>query len=209
MLKGDELPANQEIVVGGGFEEAEKASSNHNGIIVELGANHEEADTRIILHTMHAFEHGYERALVRCRDTDVLILLIYFLGSIGKQVWMIGGTAKNTKCYPIHEIAMQIPEAVLQSLIGFHALTGCDAVSSFTSYGKKSCWKIFVDHSDLLAGVVTNPLMTDRNPIGIDRPVFVRPYPPTVFVDLMPLLPLGACFRCVLWGLIRIVHGSV
>ena len=67
MLKGDELPANHEIVVDGGFEEAEKAISNHNGI-TELCANHEEANIRIILHTMHAFEYGYTliKASMRC-----------------------------------------------------------------------------------------------------------------------------------------------
>ena len=38
-------------------------------------------------------------------------------------------------------------------LIGFHALTGCDTVSSFSGLGKKTCWKVFGKYPNLLNGV--------------------------------------------------------
>ena len=41
-----------------------------------LPCNHEEADTRIIIHLLDALEHGYSTCLVHTVDTDVVIILI-------------------------------------------------------------------------------------------------------------------------------------
>ena len=38
--------------------------------------NHEEADTRIMVHIRHALEHGAETVLVRTVDTDVVAILV-------------------------------------------------------------------------------------------------------------------------------------
>ena len=32
---------------------------------------------------------------------------------------------------------------ILDNLLSFHALAGCDSTSSFSGHGKKKCWKIF------------------------------------------------------------------
>ena len=37
-----------------------------------LACNHEEADTCIVVHVMHALEQGMKTVLVRTVDTDVL-----------------------------------------------------------------------------------------------------------------------------------------
>ena len=38
--------------------------------------NHEEADTRIVVHVRHALERGAESVLVRTVDTDVVVILV-------------------------------------------------------------------------------------------------------------------------------------
>jgi len=38
--------------------------------------NHEEADTRIVVHVSHALEGGAESVLVRTVDTDVVVILV-------------------------------------------------------------------------------------------------------------------------------------
>ena len=38
--------------------------------------NHEEADTRIMVHIHHALEHDARTVLVRKVDTDVVVILI-------------------------------------------------------------------------------------------------------------------------------------
>jgi hypothetical protein len=92
-------------VTGGGFEEPEIARSSIRGDIPDVCANHEEADTRIILHAQEAIANGFDRLLIECRDTDVIILLIHFLGHLRADIWMVGGTAKQRKFYPITQIA--------------------------------------------------------------------------------------------------------
>ena len=38
--------------------------------------NHEEADTRLILHALHCAKHGHRRILIRSVNTDVVVLSI-------------------------------------------------------------------------------------------------------------------------------------
>ena len=73
------LSPNCEVVTGGGFSDETVAKSS---IIIEailqLAGNHEEIDTRLILHAQDAVETSqYKRLIFICRDIDVLLLLMY------------------------------------------------------------------------------------------------------------------------------------
>lgn len=81
---------------------------------------------------------------------DVMLLLLHFLSSV--ETWMVSGTTKKRKCYPIHAIGHTLSNDIRDNLLSFHALTGCDT-SSFHGHGKKSCWKAFVDNPHLVHGV--------------------------------------------------------
>ena len=133
MVKGDTLPDQYDLVTGGGFTNATEARSTKRSKI-SLHANHEEADTRLILHSCEAVKEGYQRVLVHSRDTDVFLLLVHFF-SDAAEVWMISGTAKKRKCYPVHAVSQRLTPAVRDNLLSFHALTGCDSTSSFTGHG--------------------------------------------------------------------------
>ena len=61
---------------------------------------------------------------------------------------------QNTKCYPVHIIYQKIALEVVKNLLGFHAVTRCDIVSSFAGHGKKSCLAVFLHHPELCKGVV-------------------------------------------------------
>jgi len=128
------------------------AFSTTQGPITKLAANHEEADTRPILHALEAGKSGYKRIVVKCRDTDVLLMLVHFIGTRA-EVWMLTEISKDTKCYPAHTIYQKIAPEVVENLLGFRAITRCDTVSSFAGYGKKSCWAVFLQHPELLKGV--------------------------------------------------------
>ena len=107
-------------------------------------ANHEEADTRVVLHCIHA---ETEDVVVAARDTDILLLLLAFFSSMKcKQLWMKAGTPKQKKYFPIHEIRQKLsfPESVYSALLAFHAITGCDTVSYFSGHTKKTAWSVFV-----------------------------------------------------------------
>ena len=55
-------------------------------------------------------------------------------------------------CYPVHTIASKLDSDidVLENILGFHALTGCDTTSFFSGMGKKTCWKKFLKTPNLV-----------------------------------------------------------
>ena len=96
MQKGEDLPERWELVTGGGFSSPTDARSTRRQT-VHLHSNHEEADTRLILHSCEAASEGYERLVLRCSDTDVLLLLFYFMPTRVAKVWMVSGTSTQQK----------------------------------------------------------------------------------------------------------------
>ena len=71
MTEGTDLPQQCELVTGGGFSCVTHVRSTRRSE-VKLQGNHEEADTRVILHSCEAVSQGYKRMLVICRDTGVM-----------------------------------------------------------------------------------------------------------------------------------------
>ena len=45
---------------------------------------------------------------------------------------------------------MNLLAEILESLLAFHAVTGCDTTSQFTSFGIKTAWQVFKQCSHLL-----------------------------------------------------------
>ena len=68
-----QAPMNKDIVIAGSFAEETTVKSKTTIHTSSLEANHEEADTRIILHCMHTDAHN---VVVSARDTDVLVFLV-------------------------------------------------------------------------------------------------------------------------------------
>ena len=97
MQRGEDLPERWELVTGGGFSSPTDARSTRRQT-VHLHGNNEEADTRLILHSCEAASEAYERLVLRCSDTDVLLLLFYFMPTRVAEVWMVSGTSTQQKC---------------------------------------------------------------------------------------------------------------
>ena len=104
-------------------------------------SNHEEADSRMILHLFHAATDGHKKAYLRTVDSDVVVLCIHhFLGlkTHGlKELWIGFGTGKSYKDIPIHHISNILGDDASKAILFFHAYTGCDLTSSFSGIGKK------------------------------------------------------------------------
>ena len=155
MQKGEDLPERWELVTGGGFSSPTDARSTRRQI-VHLHGNHEESDTSLILHSCEAASDGYERLVLRCSDTDVLLVLFYFMPTRVAEVWMVSGMSTQQKCYPVHTMSNQFSQSVRENLLSFHSLTGCDTVSSFSGYGKKKWWKFFQRQPDSVSSIGRN-----------------------------------------------------
>ena len=68
---------------------------------VRLEAQHEEADTRMILHCV---ENHTGKIVVQSRDTDVLALLLgHYHRMTCTQLWLKTGTANKRQYIPIHD----------------------------------------------------------------------------------------------------------
>lgn len=149
------VPPGTTIVAGGGFlDEREVQSSDRSGQLLDVSvfnATHEEADTRLIF---HCAKSSLDTIVVSARDTDVLLLLIAHAPRIPcTNLWMMSGTAAKRKYYNIKSIYENLPSGSAEALLPFHALTGCDTTSFIYNHSKKSAWKIFLDHHELLSSI--------------------------------------------------------
>jgi len=96
------LTDGQIVVTAGGYAESTHAESSCGRVAESLKSTHEEADTRLILHALDAVQAGYQRLIIQCRDTDVLVLLVHFCNRISaNELWMCSGTKAKPKFIPV------------------------------------------------------------------------------------------------------------
>jgi hypothetical protein len=75
----------------------------------------QEADTRLLLHAVHAGHRGYKDVVIKSPDTDVAI--------------------------SARALSPEIPTCpYCRNLLGLHAITGCDSTSAFKGRGKETAF---------------------------------------------------------------------
>ena len=103
--------------------------------------NHEEADTRLLLHIKHAYDHGFRELVVAANDSDVVVICIALYSHFpGSKFWFDFGTGKHRRYIAVHDIATHLGEEKSAALLFLHAFSGCDTVSSICNIGKKTVW---------------------------------------------------------------------
>ena len=107
--------------------------------IMELNWQHEEADTRIVLHIKQACgQIILPSTVVCCIDTDVLIILLFHMENIEGFVWMdVGQDRNNTRRYvDLTKLCRALGRKMCSALPAIHAFTGCDYTSAFLRKSK-------------------------------------------------------------------------
>ncbi|XP_028408501.1 uncharacterized protein LOC114531057 [Dendronephthya gigantea] len=112
-----------------------------------LDSNHEEADTRLLLHAKHAAS-TYDTVIIRSPDTDVLVLCTAMQHVIEKDIYMMTGSGNKFRCIHINTICEKLGEDTCKCLLGFHAFSGCDSTSSFHGKGKVKVWKTLSENPE-------------------------------------------------------------
>ena len=85
--------------------------------------NHEEFDTRVMLHAANAVSHGYKRILISVKDTGIIIQGISFFSDIGAdKMWVPFGIGKKLRNISIHDIYSTMSSAKEKGLPASHAL---------------------------------------------------------------------------------------
>lgn len=110
--------------------------------VTELHSTHEEADTRLLLHALHASNAGSKSVIITAEDTDVMVLCLAFQKDITCPIYQKCGTQNRTRFVDITKLVGSIGYGMCDSLIGLHAFTGCDTVSAFAGQGKLKALKM-------------------------------------------------------------------
>ena len=117
-------------------EKCWKITRCETSVVDELQSSEEEADTRILLQAKHASDHGYKSVIVVSEDTNVYVLCIAFAKDIYCSFYQKRGTKPRTRHLDIKQVRAVLGDRLSQTLLGFHAFTGCDSVSAFSGRGK-------------------------------------------------------------------------
>lgn len=110
--------------------------------------NHEEVDTRVVVHIIHSLAQGSRSVNVQTVDTDVVVILIgkfhdFKMLESALDLWVSFGVGKQFRHYHINAICAWLGHKKCRGLPIFPAFTGSDTTSAFRGKGKGkvSAWK--------------------------------------------------------------------
>ena len=130
------------------FNDCKRITADSISTEDRLVSNQEEADTKVLLHCLHSLTCNQEKnVIVRSPsgDVDITVIMISKLLNNADRVFLDYGTGIHRKGMWLSDVDM--PESEKKCLIGFHAFTGNDYISSFFRKGKTACWKIVEKNS--------------------------------------------------------------
>ena len=120
--------------------------------VTDLKSTHEDADTKIILHCLYASHHGTTTLHIFSPDTDVFILSIWWSGIFPPDTMFLTGVGLNRRMIDVSHVCSCLSSEKVMTLLGLHALSGCDVTGCLARKGKVSFWKAFkTSDADVLA----------------------------------------------------------
>ena len=121
--------------------------------IHELHGDHDEADTRVAFHALHADENDPGDIVIRCNDTDVLIIMLTNVHKFQhRKVWLdIGLGHNNTRSFIDVKATAENLQPYVQALAGIYSFTGNDYIPSFYRKGKKRPIEIMVKSEEFIS----------------------------------------------------------
>ena len=120
--------------------------------------------TNACFYTPFMLHENYKSILIKTVDCDAatIAISVFHKLSILNKPWIEFGTGKSVKFIPVHEIAAKMGKVTSQAFLFFHALSGCDTMSSLSGNTKRSffqTWKLLPDISTTFSklGTVSAP----------------------------------------------------
>ena len=88
-----------------------------------IQSDQEETDTRIVLYIQYAQDQGYDKVVVKCQDSDVFFILLYYAHTFTIPILLerSGGQMIN-----ISDTAQELGNDYCNGLLGVHVFTGED-----------------------------------------------------------------------------------
>ena len=143
-------------------DECQKVALSTCEAFRDLLSNQEEADTKVIVHAVHALQQQTITEAVNksaSGDTEIIILSISLLSTYKENVFLENGSRTYNVLYWLGNFDL-LPQKCLP-LIGLHAFTGSNYVSSFFRKEKNGYWKLVQKYnvgSPALAEETINPI---------------------------------------------------
>jgi hypothetical protein len=129
--------------------------------------SHEETDTHMLLDACHARNSNFKTVMLRTVDTDFVVIGIACVRELKlDSLWIALGIGKHFRFVVLHEKASMLGPEKATALPLFHALTGCDTVSSFSSRSKKIGYDAWTDYP----GLTDSLLQVSLNPNFVSQP---------------------------------------
>ena len=120
--------------------------------IEELRTNNEEADTKICYLLHHAVQSNNNEetvCVVRSSSGDIDIPVTLLANEMPNLlIYVDNGAGKNRKVMNLSSCSLSKDQK--KALLGMHAFTRNDYVSSFLRKGKQVCWKLIKDNAEFL-----------------------------------------------------------
>ena len=129
MLSRRQLPDRKELYI------TEDDCVKHMGEGTPMGqCNHEEADTRILVHLLHALQTK-SIGLIHTGDIDIVFILLadhqqIISANPAADIWIYFHAGKSKRIINLISIAANLGEENCKSLALFHTLTGSDSTSA-------------------------------------------------------------------------------
>ena len=96
----------------------------------------------ILLHAVHTANSVYKAVVITAQDTDVLVLCLGFSKNIPCPTYHKCGTLNRTRFLDITKLGQSLGSGIYDLLVGMHAFTSCDSVSTFAGRGKIGTLKL-------------------------------------------------------------------
>ena len=147
------------LYLSGGFNDTERAVWITNGRHTEVDAlqsDHEEANSRMFVHTDHAMEtFSPERVVLWSIDNDVAIMCPHHVFKCNiAELFFKTGVSERQRFIPMHSVARNLGSTLSAALPVIHALSGCDSTSAFSGIRRKRWLKVASSILKLLKGCV-------------------------------------------------------
>ena len=111
--------------------------------VAHLCSSQEEADTRLILHSLDAVCRGATELYIQSSDTDVFILAIHHYRQLCRKTYFVTGAGNKKREISLGPIVNALGDEKAEILPGFHAFSGADITGRFAGKGKLTCWQAF------------------------------------------------------------------
>ena len=134
--------------------------------VTDIGScDHEESDTRVMVHIVLAIMNGSRSVFLSTVDSDVVIISTYVFSVLIQafpylQMWILFGQRKNLSVYKVNKIYESLGATRCRALLFVVAFTGCDTTSQFVGKGKISAWNTWLAYPVAIDGFMIHPFET-------------------------------------------------